>query len=348
MNPPQSSDAKPASVPASASPWQVSLARAITDPAELIRALRLDPAFLPAARQAARLFPLRVTRHFVGLMRPRDPTDPLLRQVLPLEAELAEVPGYTADPVDDRAALRGPGVLQKYHGRALLLTTGACAVHCRYCFRRHYPYADARPAHDGWRGALRSIAALPDVEEVILSGGDPLTLSDERLAALVTAIERLPQIRRLRLHSRVPVVLPERLTPGLLELLRHSRLQVALVIHCNHPNELTDPLAAGLHALQRRGVALLNQAVLLRGVNDAADVLAALSTELFGCGVLPYYLHRLDPVAGAAHFDVPDQSAIALLAALRTRLPGYLVPRLVEERPGAPAKLPLHVAPGGI
>jgi len=341
MDASQSSNAKPVSLPASGPSWQLSLARAITDPLELLNLLGLDPALAPAARRAAQNFPLRVTRHFAGLMRRGDPHDPLLRQVLPLAEELAQVPGFVADPVDDRAAVKGPALLQKYHGRALLLATGACAIHCRYCFRRHYPYEEAHPARAGWREALDEMAALPDLEEVILSGGDPLTLSDGRLAELVAGIEKLAGIRRLRIHTRVPVVLPQRLTEALLDLLDHSRLQIAFVIHCNHASELAPALAQGLQALQRRGVTVLNQAVLLRGVNDTVGTLAELSTRLFACGVLPYYLHRLDRVAGAAHFEVSDAQARRLGEALRERLPGYLVPRLVEERPGAAAKMPL-------
>jgi EF-P beta-lysylation protein EpmB len=326
---------------AGAAPWQQALREAVHDPAELLRLLALDAVLLPAAQRAAAAFPLRVPRGFVARMRRGDPADPLLRQVLPLDAELAPAPGYGSDPVGELAAMTVPGLLHKYRGRALLVTTGACAVHCRYCFRRHFPYGEANPAPGQWERALDYLAGDPTLTEVILSGGDPLVLPDERLAGLARALERIPHLRRLRVHTRLPVVLPERVDGPLLDWLCGTRLQPVVVIHANHAAELDDAVRAALHALRARGVSLLNQAVLLRGVNDSVAAQAALSEALFAAGVLPYYLHALDPVAGAAHFAVPDAVARTLHAALRTRLPGYLVPRLVREVPGAPAKLPL-------
>ncbi|MFZ1325252.1 MAG: EF-P beta-lysylation protein EpmB [Candidatus Contendobacter sp.] len=321
--------------------WQRELAQAITDPAELLRELRLDPALLPAARAAAARFPLRIPRGFVARMTRGDPHDPLLRQVLPLAAELVATPGFVADPVGDQAALAAPGVLHKYSGRALLIVTGACAVHCRYCFRRDYPYAEAHAGLEGWRPALAYLAADATIQEAILSGGDPLSLSNQRLQPLLAGLNQIPHLRRLRLHSRQPVVLPARIDPGLLALLAGVRLRPVLVIHANHPRELDEAVCAALARLAAAGVTLLNQSVLLRGVNDSVEVLASLSEALVAAGVLPYYLHLLDPVQGAAHFDVNEIEASVIMARLRQRLPGYLMPRLVRERPGQRAKTPV-------
>ncbi len=321
--------------------WQRELARAITDPAELLRELKLDPALLPTARVAAARFPLRVPRGFVARMARGDPNDPLLRQVLPMGAELEATPGFVADPVGDRAAQAAPGVLHKYHGRALLIATGACAVHCRYCFRREFPYAEAPAGAEEWRPALSYLAGDSSIREVILSGGDPLSLSNRRLGVLLTALGRIPHLERLRIHSRQPIMLPERVDEGLLELLAQTRLRPVLVAHANHPREINAAVRAALARLAATGVTLLNQSVLLRGVNDSAAVLAELSETLFAARVLPYYLHLLDPVRGAAHFDVNEIEASAIMKTLRQRLPGYLVPRLVREQPGQPAKIPV-------
>lgn len=318
--------------------WQAELARAVTDPQELLALLDLDEAWLGPAQAAARLFPLRVPRGFVAHMRRGDPHDPLLRQVLPLAGELEVVEGYGADPVGDCAALRAPGVLHKYPGRVLLTATGACAVHCRYCFRRHFPYSEANAAADHWQGALRYIADDASLREVILSGGDPLTLSDRRLAEFVQALAQIPHVERLRLHSRLPIVLPERVTPELQAWLSSSRLRTVVVVHANHAREIDLAVAAACARLADSGAMLLNQSVLLRGVNDQVDALAALSERLFEAGVLPYYLHQLDRAQGTAHFEVPDGAALALHAALAARLPGYLVPRLVREVAGAAGK----------
>ncbi len=321
--------------------WQHELACAITDPAELLRELGLSPELLPAARHAARLFPLRVPRGFVARMRHGDPDDPLLRQVLPLGAETVPVPGFVADPVGDLAARAAPGVLHKYQGRALLVATGACAIHCRYCFRRQFPYAEDQASRGGWSAALDYLRADGSIREVLLSGGDPLSLSDRRLAELTAGLEAIPHLVRLRIHSRQPVVLPSRVDAGLLALLERSRLQKVLVLHVNHANELDADVARALAALRGIGVTLFNQAVLLAGVNDDIEALAELSEALFGLGVIPYYLHLLDRVQGAAHFDVPEDRARALMARLRARLPGYLVPRLVREIAGQPSKTPV-------
>lgn len=327
--------------------WQRELAAAITDPAELLARLQLDPALLDPARAAADTFALRVPASFLARMRPGDAHDPLLRQVLPLGAELTSPPGYLADPVGDLPAGRVPGLLQKYHGRALVITTGACAVHCRYCFRRHYPYAEAQLTPSRRTAILAALAGDPQIHEVILSGGDPLSLGDNRLADLVAALGEIPHIRRLRLHTRTPIVLPSRVDGQLSKWLTASRLPMVFVLHANHPQELDSTVANALARLRQAGATLLNQAVLLRGVNDDAEVLVRLSERLFEIGVLPYYLHLLDPVQGAAHFDVPVARARALLGEISSRLSGYLVPRLVREIPGAPAKVPVDLQLAG-
>lgn len=321
--------------------WQRELADAISDPAELLRLLGIEARALPYAPLSAPGFALKVPRYFVGLMRQGDPHDPLLAQVLPLAIENLHTDGFDSDPVGDLAASQGNGVLQKYHGRALMITTGACAVHCRYCFRRHYPYAEQSLLRH-WRGALATLSALPEVNELILSGGDPLTLSDRRLGQLLQEAEAIPQLQRLRIHTRLPVVLPNRITGELADLFATTRLKVVWVIHANHPHEITPELGHAMRRLRTPGSLLLNQSVLLKSVNDDADILETLSESLFGIGVLPYYLHLLDPVAGAAHFDVALDQAEALMRSLRARLPGYLVPKAVREIPGEPGKTPIQ------
>ncbi|MEK6771047.1 MAG: EF-P beta-lysylation protein EpmB [Pseudomonadota bacterium] len=318
--------------------WQQLLGAAITDPAELLSRLGLGPEWLAPARAAARRFPLRVPAGFVARMRRGDPHDPLLRQVLPLAEECLAAAGYTRDPVGDLSARRAPGLLQKYAGRVLLTATGACAVHCRYCFRRHFPYGDENASADHFRAALEEIAADASIREVILSGGDPLTLSDRRLREFSDVLAGIAHVERLRLHTRLPVVLPERIDTGLIDWLRSLSVPVVIVIHANHPNELDETVATGLGLLRAEGATLLNQSVLLKGVNDNPGALIALSEHLFALGVLPYYLHQLDRVEGAAHFEVEDAAARQLHDELRHRLPGYLVPRLVREVEGAPAK----------
>lgn len=321
-----------------AAPWQRLLADAIDDPAVLLRALKLPEHLLPAARRAAALFPLRVPAPYLKRIRPGDAADPLLRQVLPLDLECETRPGYSADPLGESAAQPVPGLLKKYHGRALLIATGACAVHCRYCFRRHFPYADAHAGGSRLEPALTAIAADASIGEVILSGGDPLTLHDARLADLAARLAAIPHVHTLRIHSRLPVVLPQRVDGCLVDWLRRVPLRKVMVLHSNHPAEIDGEVDDALAALAEAGVTLLNQAVLLRGVNDDAGTLIALSERLHRTGVLPYYLHLLDRVQGAAHFDVPETRGVALIAALRGRLPGYLVPRLVREIPGAEGK----------
>jgi EF-P beta-lysylation protein EpmB len=326
--------------------WQSELAAAFKSPAQLLEFLGLDGVPGLACAEAAGGFPFLVTRAYAARMAKGDAADPLLRQVLPLAEELAIVPGYGGDPVGDGAALVLPGVLHKYHGRALLISTGACAIHCRYCFRRGFAYDAAQLHKTQEDAALAYIAGDASINEVIFSGGDPLLLSDARLEALLARLAAIPHVRRVRWHSRIPLVLPSRITEDLAGLLAGSRLQAVLVLHANHAQELDEAVAQALSRLRSRGIALLNQAVLLRGVNDSVAALADLSEALFGHGVLPYYLHLLDKAAGTAHFDLPLPQALALYEALRNRLPGYLVPRLVREQAGQPAKTPAERLPG--
>ncbi|WP_254458359.1 EF-P beta-lysylation protein EpmB [Xanthomonas sacchari] len=329
-------------LPAAAPPrWQQAWRDAVRDPRELLALLGLDPQALGVSEQAATQFALRVPRSFVARMRPGDPHDPLLRQVLPIDAEQRRVAGFALDAVGDAAAKKADGVIHKYNGRALLVATGSCAVHCRYCFRRHFPYAGETAARDGWRAAVAAIAADPSIEEVILSGGDPLSLATPKLAELTEALAALPQLKRLRIHTRLPVVLPERVDAPLLAWLRALPWPLAFVIHANHANEFDAGVDAALARLREAGAQLLNQAVLLRGVNDSVEALAALSERSFAAGVLPYYLHQLDRVQGVAHFEVDDATALALHQALAARLSGYLVPKLVREIAGDTGKRPL-------
>ncbi|MGN3937053.1 EF-P beta-lysylation protein EpmB [Xanthomonas citri pv. mangiferaeindicae] len=321
--------------------WQQQWRDAVRDPRVLLQLLGLDAHAAAISDAAAAQFPLRVPRAFVARMRHGELHDPLLRQVLPLDAEMQPAPGFGLDAVGDGAARTAAGVIQKYRGRALLIATGSCAVHCRYCFRRHFPYAEETAARDGWRDAVAAIAADPSIEEVLLSGGDPLSLATPKLAELTDALAAVPHLKRLRIHSRLPIVLPERVDAPLQAWLRSLPWPVAFVLHANHANEFDSAVDAAAQGLRETGAQLLNQAVLLRGVNDSVDALAALSERSFAAGVLPYYLHQLDRVAGVAHFEVDDARARALHAELAARLSGYLVPRLVREIPGDTGKRPL-------
>lgn len=324
--------------PSQAPNWQHALRAAFTRPAELLAFLEIDPALPVLALDPLRNFPLRVPRGFAARMRKGDPADPLFRQVWPSLQEGEWVPGFVRDAVGDMASTLGDGVLHKYQGRALLITTGACAVHCRYCFRRHFPYSEALAARGHWQPALDRLAADPSIHEAILSGGDPLSLSDERLAELLEGLARIPHLRRLRIHSRQPIVLPERVDAGLLGLLRSMPLDTVMVLHANHANELDASVRIACAELRAAGLLLLNQSVLLRGVNDRASELLALHEKLFSFGVLPYYLHVMDRVQGAAHFEIPEDQARTLMQELSACSPGYLVPRLAREVPGEPAK----------
>jgi len=314
--------------------WRGEVRDAVRDAGELCRRLQLPEDLAGSAAAAAGQFPVFVPPSYLSRIQLGNPQDPLLKQVLPVSEETAQVEGYVADPVGDAAAALQPGVLQKYAGRALLIATGACAVHCRYCFRRHFPYDEAPHGAVEWESALDSIAADSSIQEVILSGGDPLMLVDGQLAGLVERIAAIPHVDRLRVHTRLPVMIPSRVTDELFAWLTGTRLTPVMVIHANHAQELDDQVASSLQRLQQAGAMLLNQAVLLRGVNDSTDTQAELCQRLIELRVVPYYLHQLDRVAGAAHFEVPVEAGRQIVKELRARLPGYAVPRYVQEIPG--------------
>ncbi len=322
--------------------WQKELARAIKDPLELLAAVGLSADDIPGGISPQHTFPLRVPRNYVARMRTGDPADPLLLQVLPRQRESAIQPDFLLDPVGDHIATVLPGLLHKYHGRVLLITTGACPVHCRYCFRQHFPYTQNRPADPQWTATAKYIAARPEITEVILSGGDPLSLSTKRLSGISNALRHIPHLRRLRIHTRMPIVLPERINDHFLRWLSDLPWQIVLVTHCNHANELGNDVQHALNKLHRIGVTLLNQAVLLKNVNDSVNAQCGLNESLFASGVLPYYLHLLDRVQGAEHFDVPETTAISLMNEIRRRLPGFLVPQLVREIAGEAHKTPIN------
>lgn len=321
--------------------WQGELRSAVRDAGELCRRLQLPADLVTGSDRGVTPFPVFVPPAYLARIRLGDPADPLLRQVLPLADEGEAMAGFTLDPVSDGLARMAPGLLQKYAGRALLVATGACAVHCRYCFRRHYPYEETPHADAAWAPALAAIAADASLQEVILSGGDPLMLVDERLARLVERIAAIPHVARLRVHTRLPIMVPARVTDELLTWLAGGRLAPVLVIHANHAQEIDAEVAAALQRLRAAGVLLLNQSVLLAGVNDSADALCQLSERLVAAGVTPYYLHQLDRVAGAAHFEVTEDRGRAIVAEMQRRLPGYMVPRYVREVAGTTSKLPI-------
>jgi len=323
--------------------WLSQLADVITTPDELLRLLDLDAnETLLAGREAKRLFPLRVPRAFMARMEKGNPNDPLLKQVLTAQEEFIAAPGFSTDPLEEQNSVV-PGLLHKYRNRALLLVKGGCAVNCRYCFRRHFPYAENQGNKRNWQAALDYIADHPELDEIIFSGGDPLMAKDHELDWLITQLEAIPHIKRLRIHSRLPIVIPARITEALSARLARSSLQILLVNHINHAKEIDETFRAAMTRLRQARVTLLNQSVLLRGVNDSALVLAQLSNALFDAGVLPYYIHVLDRVQGAAHFMVGDEEARVIMRELLTLVSGYMVPKLAREIGGEPSKTPLDL-----
>ncbi len=318
--------------------WKTLLRDAVTDPAELLQLLNLPADHLTEMRQATNLFTLRVPHGFVARMQKGNAQDPLLLQVLPLGLETLEVPGFVTDPLGEQVANPVPGLLHKYHGRVLLITNGHCAVQCRYCFRRNFAYEDQNPGQKGWRQAFDYIAADPSIHEVILSGGDPLTLTDHSLKGLLAYVQQTPHLKTIRFHSRVPIVLPERIDADFLALFEKVPQQKIMVLHCNHTQELDTSVLKACTALKQAGFTLLNQSVLLKGINDTLQTQLDLQHKLFEYGVLPYYLHLLDHSKGTAHFEVDLVTAEALIQQMRQHLPGYLVPRLARETAGEGAK----------
>ncbi|WP_328986247.1 EF-P beta-lysylation protein EpmB [Thiorhodovibrio winogradskyi] len=326
------------------SDWHADLRTGIRDLPRLCQLLDLDPALIAEGKAAAASYPLSAPRAWLDLIEPGNPDDPLLRQILPTLAETRPHPDFGPDPVGDQNARQTSGLLCKYPGRALLLVTGACPIHCRYCFRRCFPFAASMNHPDQATRALAAIAARPDLSEVILSGGDPLLLNDRSLGWLLGALESIGHLKRIRLHTRIPTTLPSRIDATLCRLLGGGRLPCVLVTQTNHPRELGEAAATALARLQRAGITLLNQSVLLRGVNDSPEILRDLSERLFALGVMPYYLHLLDQVTGSAHFALPLTSCVKIAKELRAQMSGYLMPRVVIEQLGANSKTPLDQA----
>lgn len=320
--------------------WQQSLRDAVRSTSELLEILELRRGDLDWFQPAKDEFPLLVPKAFVARMRIGDPYDPLLRQVLPTKEEHSKQQGFNVDPLSE-VALAHSGVIQKYPARALIVTTAACPVHCRYCFRRHFPYEAQSASRSNWNQALTELKNRSGIREVILSGGDPLSLSNRRLQELISKLERVPSVKTLRIHSRFPIILPTRIEKEFVETLQNTRLKTVLVVHSNHANEIDRSVQKAMDQVRKSDTLILNQSVLLRGVNNDVGSLETLSYRLFDAGILPYYLHQLDHVTGAAHFQVAHAAAVNLVAALRNRLPGYLVPRLVQELPGELSKTPL-------
>ena len=322
--------------------WQKELAGVFNAPESLLEYLNLNVDAYQQHVKARKLFPMRVPRHFASLIEKGNPDDPLLRQVFPLSDEFLSTPGYSDDPLKEQSNQQ-PGLLHKYLSRVLLIVRGGCAVNCRYCFRRHFPYGENAPNKKEWQRSLDYIALDKDINEVIYSGGDPLMAKDDFLAWLTGEIEKIPHIKRLRIHTRLPVVIPSRITPELVKLLGNSRLKSVMVLHINHANEIHQSLTSRLRTLKEAGVTLLNQAVLLKGVNDSVTAQVELSERLFDADVLPYYLHMLDKVDGASHFEVSDETAREIMAEMIKRQPGFLVPKLVREIAEQPGKTPLDL-----
>lgn len=318
--------------------WQHLLSNAIDDPKALLEHLNLPQNLLDGAQKGSDLFSMKVPEPYLSRIEPGNPEDPLLRQVLPLNDELADVSGFVADPLAEMDANHSDGLIHKYKGRVLLILSGACAINCRYCFRRHFPYQENRLGSEQWQQVLNYLKSDPTISEVIFSGGDPLATSDNRLERMIQDLEDIPHLSRLRIHSRLPIVIPQRITDRLLQILRDSRFSTVMVLHANHPNELDGSTAESARRMKDSHITVLNQAVLLKGINDQVDVQQQLSEKLFEQGILPYYLFTLDPVKGAAHFDIPDEEAVKLHQQMQAVLPGYLVPKLAREIPGKTEK----------
>lgn len=318
--------------------WQEILADLISEPKELVEFLGLDPEARPSSLAACTDFPMKVPKPFAARMMRGNWNDPLLKQVWPDIAEELKDDSLVADPLQEAQFNRQPGLLHKYQGRVLLTAAPHCAIHCRYCFRRHFDYQSNTPGRAQWRSSLDYIAADNSIAEVILSGGDPLAAPNGYLGWLLGELDSIPHVQTIRIHTRLPVVIPQRIDAGLLSLLGNLGSRCVIVMHCNHPNEIDHAVTKSIEALGEDGHILLNQAVLLKGINDEVNVLSELSHALFACGVLPYYLHLPDQVAGTGHFLVSEHEAVALIDSLQAELPGYLVPKLVKEEPGQASK----------
>lgn len=318
--------------------WQEQLAQAIRQPNELLEYVGLMADSIGYSRQAIDQFPIRVPHAFANRIKRHDPDDPILRQVFPYIDEENEKNGFIKDPLSESGVQPVQGLLQKYKSRVLSITTGACAVHCRYCFRRHFPYQDSSASGKNWEYGLKYIKNDLSINEVILSGGDPLTLSDRRLTEIFSSLARIKHIKRIRIHTRLPVVLPARITTTLLKQITKNHQSLIFVIHSNHANELDNEVSHVIKLLQKFGILILNQSVLLKGVNDSVETLINLSERLIANNIVPYYLHLLDPVAGASHYNVTMERAQKLIQEMQASVSGYLIPRLVKEEIDATSK----------
>lgn len=323
--------------------WQKELANVVTNPETLLSMLDICPEEYKKHFSARNLFPVRVPLPFIKKMIKGDFNDPLLKQVMPLSDEFIQVDGYLNDPLEEHETV-AEGLLHKYTNRVLMIVKAGCAVNCRYCFRRHFPYVDNSPNKQRWQEALDYIELHPEIDEVIFSGGDPLMASDSHLSWLINQVEKVSHIKRLRIHTRLPVVIPNRITPDLVSMLEKSRLKASIVLHINHANELDNTLITAITPLRDAKIPLFNQSVLLKGINDNACTLAELSETLFDNGIHPYYLHVLDKVQGASHFDISQEQTISIYKELMAKVSGYLVPKIVREIAGEANKTPINLA----
>lgn len=323
--------------------WQKELGSVVTDPKQLLSLLNIDSNDYVQHFKARKLFPVRVPHSFIKRMKKGDINDPLLKQVMPISKEFVVSQGYSEDPLEEHETV-AEGLLHKYKNRVLMIVKAGCAINCRYCFRRHFPYQDNSPNKERWQAALNYIRSHDEISEVIFSGGDPLMASDEHLAWLIAQLENISHVTRLRIHSRLPVVIPNRVTQNLVSTLKNSRLKAVMVLHINHPNEVNLELSNALEPFREARIPLFNQSVLLRGVNDNADILSTLSEVLFDSGIQPYYLHLFDAVQGAAHFDVNEDKAIGIVNEMLASLPGFLMPKLVREVAGQANKTPINLS----
>ena len=323
--------------------WQKELANVITDPKTLLESLEIPPEEYQRHFSARKLFPVRVPRPLLSRMKKGDINDPILKQVMPLDSEFTITDGYSQDPLEEHDTV-APGLLHKYKHRVLMMVKTGCAINCRYCFRRHFPYADNSPNKVRWQQALSYIQNHSEINEVIFSGGDPLMANDEHLLWLINEIEQIPHVKRLRIHTRLPIVIPQRITPALVSALAKTRLKPAIVFHINHANEINEDVIQAIEPLIAARIPLFNQSVLLKDINDDANTLAELSEQLFDSGIQPYYLHLFDKVQGVAHFDISEQAAKKIILQLMAILPGYLMPKLVREIAGEANKTPINLA----
>jgi len=323
--------------------WQKDLREVITEPIELLKRLHIEPSEYLHHFKARKLFPVRVPLPFISKMKKGDIDDPLLKQVMPLNDEFVITDGYIADPLKEHDTV-AKGLLHKYKHRVLMIVKSGCAINCRYCFRRHFPYQDNNPSKTDWQAALHYIAEHNEISEVIFSGGDPLMATDKHLAWLIAQVEKITHVKRLRIHTRLPIVIPNRISSDLVAALKSSRLKATIVLHINHPNEINDELKKALEPLRIARIPLFNQSVLLKGINDNPNILAELSEKMFDMGIQPYYLHLLDAVQGAAHFNITEDKAVAIYKELLAILPGFLMPKLVRENPDEANKTPINLA----